>query len=71
MLRWIVHKQMDVIVFAVHLNKLGLEVEADLGEDGTESFDSISVKYPIPILCDEDQMNVKLKEAMSTVSNFT
>src|SRR5438128_4518886 len=37
---------MDVIVFAVHLNKLGLEVEADLGEDGTESFDSISVKSP-------------------------
>jgi len=62
---------MDVIVFAVHLNKLGLEVEADLGEDGTESFDGICVKYPIPILCDEDQMNVKLKEAMSTVSNFT
>ncbi len=71
MLRWIVHKQMDVIVFAVHLNKLGLEVEADLGEDGTESFDGISVKYPIAILCDEDQMNMKLKYAVSTVSNVT
>jgi len=70
-LRWIVHKQMDVMVFAVHLNKVGLEVEADLGEHGTESFDGISVQHPIAILCDEDQMNVKLKDAMSTVSNFT
>jgi hypothetical protein len=50
---------------------LGLEVEADLGEDGTESFDGISVKDPIAILCDEDQMNMKLKYAVSTASNVT
>jgi len=62
---------MDVIVLAVHLNKLGLEVQTNLGEDGTEAFDGISVKYPIAILCDEDQMNMKLKYAVSTVSNFT
>ena len=60
-----------MVVFAIHLNELSLKIKADLRKDGTKSFESISVKYPIPILCDEDQMNMKLKDAMSTVSNVT
>jgi hypothetical protein len=62
---------MNVVVFAVHLYKLGLEVNANVGEDGTKTVDGPAVKYPISILCDEDQVNVKLKYAMSTVSNLT
>ncbi len=71
MLRGIVHQQVNVVVFTVHLNKLGLEVETDIGKDGTKTVDSVSVKYPISILCDEDQMSVKLKNAVSTVSDST
>jgi hypothetical protein len=56
-------------VFAVHLNQLGLEIVTDVGEDGTKSGDSITVKYPISILSDEDQVNMKLKYAISTVLN--
>jgi putative transposase len=56
-------------VFAVHLNQLGLEIVTDVGEDGTKSGDGITVKYPIAILSDEDQVNMKLKDAMSTVPN--
>ena len=71
MLRWIVHQQMNVVVFAIHLDQLSLEIVADLAEDGTKASDSISVQRPISVFCDEDQMDVKLKHAVSTVSNFT
>ncbi len=70
MLRWIVHKQMDVMVLAVHLNELGLKVETDFGESGSESVESISVQHPGAILCYKDQVYVNLKYAMSTVSDF-
>ena len=62
---------MNVVVFAIHLDQLRLEIVADLAEDGTKASDSISVQYPISVFCDEDQMDVKLKHAVSTVSNFT
>ena len=71
MLRWVVHKQVNVVVSAVHLNQFSLEVETDLREGGTESVDRISVKYPVSILCYKDQVNMKLEHAMSTVSNVT
>jgi hypothetical protein len=64
---WIEHKQVNVVVFAVHLNKFCLEIGADLGKDGAKSVDGISVQPPMLILCDEDQVNVKLEKAMSTV----
>ena len=71
MLRWIVYKQVNVVVLAIHLNELRLKVHAHLGEDGMQSLDGVSVKDPIAILCDEDQVNMKVKDAMSTVSNVT
>ncbi len=70
MLRWIVHKQMDVMVFAVHFNELRLKVETDFGESGSEPVESISVQHPCAVLCYKDQMYVNLKYAMSTVSDF-
>ena len=69
MLRWIVHKQVNVVVFAVQLNQFCLEINADLGKDGTKTVDCISVKYSISILRDEDQVDMKLKNTVSTVSN--
>ena len=71
MLRRVVHQQMNVVVFAIHLDQLRLEIVADVAEDGTKASDSISVQRPISVFCDEDQMDVKLKHAVSTVSNFT
>jgi hypothetical protein len=50
---------------------LRLEIVADVAEDGTKASDSICVQYPISVFCDEDQMDVKLKHAVSTVSYFT
>jgi len=61
----------NVVVFAVHLNQFCLEIAADLGKDGAKSVDSISVQHPMSILCDEYQVNVKLKNAMSTMPNVT
>ena len=71
MLRRVVHKQANVVVFAVHLDKLRFEICTDFIEDGAKPVDSVSVQYPISILCDEDQMNMQLTHAVSTVSNLT
>ena len=71
MLRGIVHKQVHVVVLAIHLGQFRLEIDADLGEYGTKSADGISVKDPTAILCDKDQMGMKLKNAVSTASNTT
>jgi hypothetical protein len=71
MLWRVVHKEMNVVVFAVQLHQFCLEVHADLGEDGTKSLESVSVQHPIAILCDEDQVDVKLEYAMPTMSYFT
>ena len=52
-----------MVVFAVHGNKFCREIGADLAKDGAKSVDSISVQHPMSILCDEDQVNVKLENA--------
>ena len=58
-------------VSTVHLHQFCLEVDADLGEEGTKSLESVSVQYPIAILCDEDQMDMKFEYAMPAVPDFT
>ena len=71
MLRRIVHEQMNVIVFAVHFDKCRLEIRTDLLEDHSEIGDRRHRQNSLAILRDEDQVNVHLKHAMSTVSYFT
>jgi len=66
-LRRVVHKQMNVLGLAIHLQQFCLEISANLGEDGSESFDRVSVKYLPSLLGDEDQMNMKLRHTVSTV----
>ena len=58
-------------VSTVQLQQFCLEVHADLGEEGTKSLESVSVQYPIAILCDEDQMDMKFEYAMPAVPDFT
>ena len=70
MLRWVADKQVNVVVFAVHLNQFCPEVDRDLGKDGAKPVDSVAVQYLISILCNEDQMNMKLENTVSTVSNL-
>jgi hypothetical protein len=61
----------NVALFTVHLNQFCLEVDADLGEDGTKSLESVSVQDPVAIFCDEDQVDMKCEYAMPAVSDFT
>jgi hypothetical protein len=61
----------NVVVFAVHLDQLGLEVGADFLKDQLKPLDRIRIKDPITILGDEDQVNMKLKYTVSSVSNVT
>jgi len=36
---------MNVLGLTIHLHQFCLEISANLGEDGSESFDRVSVKY--------------------------
>lgn len=60
-----------MVVFAVHTNKWGFQIGAELLEDDSQSFDSITIKNLSSIFGDKDQMDVQLKDAMSAVSNVT
>ena len=71
MLRRIIHQQVDVVGFAVHLDQRGFEIGANLREDSLPSIDSVWVKYSFLVLGDEDQMDMKLKYTVSAVSNVT
>ena len=69
MFRWVVHKQVYVVYLTIHLDQLSLEVLANLVADDFEPMDSIRVKYVFPTFGNEDQVNVELKNAVSTVSD--
>ena len=71
MLWGVVHKQVNEAVSTVQLHQFCLEVDADLGEDGTKSLESVSVQDPVAIFCDEDQMDMKFEYAMPAMSDFT
>jgi hypothetical protein len=49
------HEQVHVVVFTVHLHQRGVRVGADVGEDGAQDVDSLSVEYTAAILCYEDK----------------
>jgi putative transposase len=71
MLRSVVHQQVNVVVLAIHLDPFRLEVNTNFREDETKPIEGVSVKSPVSILCGEDQVDVKLKYTVSTVSHFT
>jgi hypothetical protein len=70
MLRWVIDEQVDVLGFAVHFDQLRLEVKANLLEYDLESLDGVFIENLSSILCDEDQVNMQCKHAMSAVSNI-
>src|SRR5690606_39836376 len=64
------HKQVNVIVLAVHLDQLRLEVGADLGEDRAQPVDGVAIEYPAAIFRYKDQMDMHLKNAVSSMPNL-
>ena len=69
MFRWVVHQQVYVVYLTIQLDQLRLEVLANLVADDFEPMDRISVKDLVPTFGNEDQVNVELKNAVSTVSD--
>ncbi len=59
-----------MVVPAVHLDQLRLEVSADLGEDHAQPVDGVAIKHAAAIFRHKDQVNVHLKNAVSSVSNI-
>jgi hypothetical protein len=54
----ILHEQVHVVVFAVHLHPRGVRVRADVGEDAAQEVDSLCVEHTAAILCYEDLMHL-------------
>lgn len=69
--RRIVHQQMNMIVFAVHLDQIGFEVGANAGEERAHVVEDRCGEHPPAVLGHEDQMHVQLENAVSAVSDFT
>ena len=67
---WILHEQVHVVVFAVHLHQRSLRVRADVGEDAAQDVDRTCVEHTAAILCYEDQMHVQPENTVSTVPNI-
>jgi hypothetical protein len=62
---------MHVVYLTIHLDQLSLEILAHLLEDEFEPIESIGVEYLFPVLGNEDQVDMKLKNAVSAVLNIT
>ena len=71
MFGWVVHKQVNLVHLAMHLYQLGFKIATDVVEDGFEPVESIGVEYLGPILSQEDQMDMKLRDAMPTAPNLS
>lgn len=59
---------MDVVVFAVHLDKRSFKIITNFCEDSPQQVVSLAVQNSPAILGHKDQMNVYLENAMSAVS---
>lgn len=70
MFGWVIDQEVDVIDLAIHFNKLRFKVNADLFENCPKPSDGLFVKDLPPIFGHEDQMDMHLENAVSTVSNF-
>jgi hypothetical protein len=57
-----------VVCLAIHLDKLGFEVGANLREDDLEAVDRVLVEYLFSVLGHEDQLDVNFKNIVSAVS---
>ena len=55
---------MHVVPLAIHLDKFGLELPADLLKQGSQLPVRIEVEDFSPVLRDEDQVGVELKNAV-------
>jgi len=71
MFRRVGDEQVYVFSLAIHLDKLRLEVGANLLEDGPKPIDSISVEHLSSIFGDKDQVDMQCEHTMSPVTNIT
>jgi hypothetical protein len=58
MLGWIVHKQVNMVVFAVDTDQLDFKIGTDPCEVGSQMLHGLTVKDPFSVFCDQDQVNV-------------
>lgn len=61
------HKQMDMIFFAVEFDEFSFKIRADVREDELQIIEDSFVKDVSAVLCDEDQMDMKIKNDMSAM----
>ena len=62
----VAHQQMDIIVFPVHLDELGLEVLADLPEDHFQLLQVLCSEHTASVFRHKDQMHMHLENTVSS-----
>ena len=63
-------KQVDVMVFAIHLDQSRFKVSAYLGEYSPKTGNGFAIEYVIAVFGQEDQMYVHCENTVSTVQNL-
>ena len=63
-------QQVNVVVFAVEFDQSRFEIMANRGEDLMQIVQYCLCEYPPSVLCDKDQVNMNLENAMSSMSEF-
>ena len=61
---------MNVVIFSVEFHQYGVKVFADAGKYRTKVVQNFFCKNASTIFCNEDQMNVNIKNTVSSVSYF-
>ena len=68
-LRRVVHQQVNVIVLSIEFHQLRFKVGAYIGEDFLKVVQNGFCEYTTAVFSHKDQMNVHLKNTVSTVPN--
>ena len=61
------HKQMHVVIFAVHLHQRSLRVRADVGKDAAQDVKRMRVEHTVSILFCEVPMRMQFEQSMSAM----
>lgn len=68
---WIADQEMNMITFAVALNKIGLEFLADIFKNESQILKNWLGKDRSTVFGNEDRMNVHIEHTMTALSNFS
>ena len=59
-----------MVIFSVHFDQVRFKTSAHLAEEGTKPLNGIAIENPAAIFRHKDQVDVRLENTVSSVSNI-